>query len=69
MQIDTDKITKPALQNWKSTAVGAAVLAIAALHSIHFDAAGNFAMTARDWTTVSIGVLAAIVGAAQRDAK
>lgn len=68
MQIDTDKIKAAALANWKTTAVGFGVLAISALQAVKFDAAGNLAMTQRDWFTVAIGIIAALVGAAQKDA-
>ena len=64
MTIDTSRLTK----NWKSTAVGLCVLGVGAIHSIHFDAAGHLAMTARDWFSVLAGVLGAVVGIATVDA-
>lgn len=63
MILDTSKITT----NWKSTAMGLCVLAVAAIHSIHFDAAGHLSMTARDWFGVATGVLGAGVGVATVD--
>jgi uncharacterized membrane protein YdcZ (DUF606 family) len=64
MTIDTSKLTA----NWKSSAVGLCVLAVSAIHSIHFDSAGHFAMTARDWFSVLAGVLGASVGVVMADA-
>lgn len=64
MTIDTSKFTA----NWKSSAVGLCVLAVSAIHSIHFDAAGHLAMTARDWFSVLAGALGAGVGVVMEDA-
>lgn len=63
MTIDTSKLSA----NWKSTAVGFCVLLVSAIHSVHFDASGHLAMTARDWFSVAAGVIGAGVGTAMED--
>ncbi|MDP9039820.1 MAG: hypothetical protein M3O02_11205 [Acidobacteriota bacterium] len=64
MTFDTDVITK----DWKTTAMGSAVLAVALLSSVKFDASGHIAMTTRDWFVAVIGVLGQVIGATQKDA-
>ena len=55
-------------QSPKSTFVGLCVLALAAERSVHFDAAGHLAMSARDWFGVGCGVLSAVVSGLSQDA-
>lgn len=52
----------------KSTVIGLCVLALATERSVHFDAAGHLAMTARDWFGVGCGLLTAIVSGVSQDA-
>lgn len=61
MTIDTSKISK-------TTLIGVMLFVVCALRSVHFDAAGHLAMTARDWFTVATGALMAVVGKLQKDA-
>lgn len=74
MQIDTDRIAAAVKQSrvvghWRSSALGAAVLALAVLQSLKFDVAGHLCMSAQDWTAIGLGVLAGVVGAASKDAQ
>lgn len=74
MVIDTEKIAGAVKQNrvlghWRSSALGCAVLVVAALQSIQFDVAGHLSMTAKDWNALAVGLLAAIVGAGAKDAQ
>jgi hypothetical protein len=54
--------------NWKTTAIGLLILLMSAAHSINFDASGRLAMTQKDWVTILLGLLAAVVGYLQTDA-
>ena len=65
MRMDVSQIRRSP----KSTVVGLCVLALAAEHSVHFDAVGHLAMTARDWFDVACGVLTAVVGGVSQDAE
>jgi hypothetical protein len=64
MTVNSGKITA----NWKSTALGFCIFAMAAMHAVHFDAAGHLAMTAKDWFGVTTGALASLIGVLMKDA-
>ena len=67
-QIDTDELTASLKANWKTSAVGLAILIIGVSASVHFDASGHLAMTQKDWFTVFIALLAGVVSVTQKDA-
>ena len=67
-QIDTAQVTAHLKANWKTSAVGLAVLILGVSASVHFDSSGHLAMTQKDWFTAFIALLAGAVGISQKDA-
>jgi len=55
--------------HWKTTAMGALVLLIAASNSVKFDVVGRLEMTQKDWFTLCVGLAGAVLGALQKDAQ
>jgi hypothetical protein len=55
--------------HWKTTSIGLLMLVIAYSSSVKFDVAGHLAMTEKDWFVLGVGIVGALVGAAQKDAQ
>lgn len=64
MNLDFRHITKSP----KTTVVGLCVLFLAAARSVHFDATGHLAMSAKDWFAVLCGAVTSVVMGGSQDA-